>query len=69
VVAKAEALTRHVTPTGKRVQPLNPPSSEVGPGRVATWARAVNDQVDAMRFKWKWSSRSSKHIPFDWSRR
>ena len=37
VFAKAEALTGPTTPTGKRVQTINPPGSEVGPGGVATW--------------------------------
>jgi hypothetical protein len=67
VVARAEALTGPMTPPGKRVQTLNPPGSEVGPGTVATWGRAVADEVDAMGFKWERKGRSSKHIPFDWS--
>ena len=67
VLAKAEALTGPMTPTGKRVQTLNPPGSEVGPGTVATWGSAVVDEVDAMGFKWGRKGRSSKHIPFDWS--
>jgi hypothetical protein len=67
VVARAEALTGPMTPPGKRVQTLNPPGSEVGPGAVATWGRAVADEVDAMGFKWERKGRSSKHIPFDWS--
>lgn len=67
VVAKAEALTGPMTPQGKRVQLFNAPGSEVGPGTVATWGRAVVDDVDAMGFRWDWKGRSSKHIPFDWS--
>ena len=67
VFAKAEALTGPMTPTGKRVQTLNPPGSEVGPGTVATWGSATADEVDAMGFKWERKGRSSKHIPFDWS--
>jgi hypothetical protein len=67
VLAKAEALTGPTTPPGKRVQTINPPGSEVGPGAVATWGTAVTDEVDAMGFKWQWNGRSSKHIPFDWS--
>jgi hypothetical protein len=67
VVAKAEALTGPMTPPGKRVQTLNAPGSEVGPGTVATWGRAVSNEVDAMGFKWDWKGRSSKHIPFDWT--
>jgi hypothetical protein len=70
VVAKAEALTGPTTPPGKRVQTINPPGSEVGPGAsgaVATWGTATADEVDAMGFKWERKGRSSKHIPFDWS--
>lgn len=67
VVARAEALTGPMTPPGKRVQTLNAPGSETGPGTVATWGRAVTDEVDAFGFRWEWGGRSSKHIPFDWS--
>jgi hypothetical protein len=67
IVAKAEALTGPTTPPGKRVQTINPPGSEVGPGTTATWGKAITNEVDAMGFKWEWNSRSSKHIPFDWS--
>jgi hypothetical protein len=69
VLAKAEALTGPTTPPGKRVQTINPPGSEVGPGvagAVATWGKAVADKVDAMGFKWERKGRSSKHIPFQW---
>jgi hypothetical protein len=68
VLAKAEALSGPMTPPGKRVQTINPPGSEVGPGTIATWGKAIADEVDnAMRFKWEWNGRSSKYIPFDWS--
>jgi hypothetical protein len=69
VVAKAEALSGPMTPPGKRVQTLNPPGSEVGPGVVATWGNALADEVnvDAMGFKWERKGRSSKYIPFDWT--
>jgi hypothetical protein len=70
VSAKAEALTGPTTPPGNRVQTINPPGSEVGPGTagaVATWGKAVANEVDAMGFKWEWNGRSSKHIPFEWS--
>jgi hypothetical protein len=43
------------------------PGSEVGPGAVATWGKAVTDEVDAMGFKWDWNGRSSKYIPFEWT--
>jgi hypothetical protein len=67
VVARAEALGGPMTPPGKRVQTLNAPGSETGPGTVSTWGRATADTVDAFGFKWDWAGRSSKHIPFDWS--
>jgi hypothetical protein len=67
VIAKAEALTGPMTPPGKRVQTINPPGSEVGPGTTATWGKAITNEVNAMGFKWEWNGRSSKHIPFDWS--
>jgi hypothetical protein len=68
VVAKAEALTGPTTPPGKRVQTINPPGSEVGPGAagaVATWGKAIENEVDAMGFKWERKGKSSKHIPFE----
>ena len=61
VVAKAEALTGPMTPQGKRVQTINAPGSETGPGTVATWGKAITNKVDAMGFKWEWNGRSSKH--------
>jgi hypothetical protein len=67
VVAKAEALTGPMTPPGTRVQTLNAPGSEMGPGTVATWGRATANKVEAFGFVWEWSGRSSKHIPFNWS--
>jgi hypothetical protein len=70
VLARAEALTGPTTPPGKRVQTINPPGSEVGPGAagaVATWGRSLADNVDAMGFKRERIGRSSKHIPFSWS--
>jgi hypothetical protein len=69
VIAKAEALTGPMTPPGKRVQTINAPGSEVGPGTVATWGKAVTDEVDVpeVRYQWKRTGKSSKHIPFDWA--
>jgi hypothetical protein len=67
VKGSAEALTGPTTPEGARVQLHNPPGSEVGPGQVATWATAEDDEVEAFGFKWSWPGRSSKHIPFAWS--
>lgn len=69
VTAEAEALSGPTTPPGARVQLLNPPGSEVGPGQVATWGVATAAAVDAPAFSmsFRWGGRSSKHIPFDWS--
>jgi hypothetical protein len=67
VVAAAEALSGPTTPPGARVQLLNPPGSEVGPGQVETWGKATANQVDAYGFQWNWAGKSSKHIPFDWT--
>jgi hypothetical protein len=67
VVARAEALTGPTTPAGQRVQLVNPPGSEVGPGGVATWGKAIENRADAFGFKFEWNGKSSKHIPFNWS--
>jgi len=64
--AMADALTGPTTPPGKRVQTINPPGSEVGPGGVATWGVATVDRADGFGFKWSRSGQSSKHIPFSW---
>ena len=67
VKASADALTGPMTPPGARVQTLNPPGSEVGPGQIATWGKTTDNLVDAYGFKWDWAGQSSKHIPFDWT--
>ncbi|MEU8526234.1 MULTISPECIES: DUF1326 domain-containing protein [Streptomyces] len=67
VTASAEALTGPTTPEGARVQSMNMPGSETGPGQVVTWGRATADSVDAFGFEWSREGQSSKHIPFDWS--
>jgi hypothetical protein len=67
VVAAAEALSGPTTPPGTRVQLLNPPGSEVGPGQVCTWGKASANQVDGYGLRWNWAGKSSKHIPFDWT--
>jgi hypothetical protein len=51
----AEALTGPTTPEGARVQVHNPPGAEVGPGQIATWATAKEDEVDAFGYKRSWS--------------
>ena len=50
VVAAAEALSGPTTPPGTRVQLLNPPGSEVGPGQVCTWGKATAHHVEAHGF-------------------
>lgn len=67
VRAFAEALAGPTTPPGARVQVYNAPGSEVGPGQIMTWGKAVENEVNAFGFKWNWAGKSSKHIPFDWS--
>jgi len=67
VVARAEALTGPTTPPGQRVQLMNAPGSEVGPGQVATWGQATTHRVEAFGLEWEADGKSSKHIPFDWS--
>ena len=66
-MGRAEALTGPTTPPGKRVQTINPPGSEVGPGQIATWGRSVEARSEGFGFKWNGESRSSKHIAFDWT--
>lgn len=63
----AEALSGPTTPPGARVQLHNAPGSEVGPGQVMTWGKAVAAEVDAFGVRGSWTGRSSKHIPFDWT--
>jgi hypothetical protein len=67
VKASASALSGPMTPPGKRVQLLNPPGSETGPGQIATWGEATDNLVNAHGFQWNWAGKSSKHIPFDWT--
>jgi hypothetical protein len=67
VKGSAEGLRGPTNPDGAPVQVHNAPGAEVGPGQVATWATATEDEVEAFGFKWSWPDRSSKHFPFDWS--
>jgi hypothetical protein len=63
VAAAAEALTGPTTPPGKRVQLLNPPGSEVGPGQIATWGKAVSNRVDAYGLRWDWAGKIEQAHP------
>ena len=67
MVARAEALAGPTTPEGQRVQLLNAPGSEVGPGQVVTWGRATTNRAEGFGFRWEWDGKSAKHIPFDWA--
>lgn len=60
VKAFGEALSGPTTPSGARVQLLNAPGSEVGPGQVVTWGKAVENKVDAFGLQWSWAGQSSK---------
>lgn len=64
---RADALAGPTSPPGSRVEVHNPPGAEVGPGQIATWGVATEDEVDAFGFNFSWPGRSSKHFPFDWS--
>ena len=72
ISASATALTGPTADPNKRVQLINPPGSEVGPGEhvVATWG--VGEITQAAEplfgdFHLGMVKRSSKHIPFSWS--
>ena len=39
----------------------------VGPGQIATWGRSVEAHTQGFGLDWTGESRSSKHIPFDWT--
>lgn len=71
VSASAVALTGPTADPSKRVQLLNPPGSEVGPGQgVATWGVGEMQQADPKLFgdfKLDKIKTSSKHIPFSWT--
>ena len=47
VRGRAEALSGPTTPPGQRVQTIDPPGSEVGPGQIATWGRSAAAQPKA----------------------
>jgi len=72
ITASAVALTGPTADPNKRVQLINPPGSEVGPGEhvVATWGVGEMAQLDPDLFggfQLDKVKTSSKHIPFSWS--
>ena len=67
-LGEATSLSGPTTPAeGARVQVLNAPGAEVGPGQVATWGTATTDRAEAFDFAWERSGKSSKHFTFEWS--
>jgi hypothetical protein len=65
--AWATALTGPTSLPGEYPQLINPPGSETGPGQIVTWGKSTVCSVDAFGYKFKWTTNSSKHIPFAWS--
>lgn len=62
----ATALTGPTADPGRRVQLINAPGSEVGPGQVATWGVVSEDHAEGFDFSHPYRGGSSKHFPFDW---
>ncbi|MFJ9432625.1 DUF1326 domain-containing protein [Streptomyces sp. NPDC101490] len=62
----ARALTGPTADPARRVQLINAPGAEVGPGQVATWGVVTADQAEGFDFSRKYRGGSSKHFPFDW---
>lgn len=62
----ARALTGPTADPGRRVQLINAPGAEVGPGQAATWGVVEADQVGGFDFSRPYRGGSSKHFPFDW---
>jgi hypothetical protein len=68
VKGAAELLTGPTSTPGQRMEVVNAPGSEVGPGQgAATYGTATVSEADVLGFKWEWPGRSAKHIPFVWS--
>ncbi|MEU3603013.1 DUF1326 domain-containing protein [Streptomyces sp. NPDC006798] len=62
----AEALTGPTADPNRRVQLINAPGAEVGPGQVATWGVVSDDHAEGFDFSAEYRGGSSKHFPFDW---
>ncbi|MET9294653.1 DUF1326 domain-containing protein [Streptomyces sp. NPDC003077] len=62
----ATALTGPTSDPNRRVQLINAPGAEVGPGQVATWGVVSDDRVRGFDFSREYRGGSSKHFPFDW---
>ncbi|MGW8437870.1 DUF1326 domain-containing protein [Nocardiopsis sp. NPDC055879] len=62
----ATALTGPTADPARRVQLVNAPGAEVGPGQVATWGVVADDHATGFDFSHPYKGGSSKHFPFDW---
>ncbi len=62
----AKALTGPTADPHHRVQLINAPGSEVGPGQVATWGVVQDDHAEGFDFSHPYKGGSSKHFQFDW---
>lgn len=62
----ATALTGPTADPNRRVQLINAPGSEVGPGQIATWGVVGEDHAEGFTYSHDYHGRSSKHFPFDW---
>ncbi|MEU7019175.1 DUF1326 domain-containing protein [Streptomyces sp. NPDC048717] len=62
----ARALTGPTADPSRRVQLINAPGAEVGPGQVATWGVVSADHAEGFDFSRRYRGGSSKHFPFDW---
>ncbi|MEV7279875.1 DUF1326 domain-containing protein [Streptomyces sp. NPDC093111] len=62
----AKALTGPTGDPTRRVQLINAPGAEVGPGQVATWGVVQADRAEGFEFSRPYRGGSSKHFPFDW---
>lgn len=62
----AKALTGPTADPSRRVQLVNAPGSEVGPGQTATWGVVTEAHAEGFEFSHAYEGGSSKHFPFDW---
>ncbi|MEV5978341.1 DUF1326 domain-containing protein [Streptomyces sp. NPDC052114] len=66
VTVGATALTGPTADPSRRVQLVNAPGAEVGPGQIATWGVVESDHAEGFDFSHAYRGGSSKHFPFDW---
>ncbi|WP_079036311.1 DUF1326 domain-containing protein [Streptomyces silaceus] len=66
VAVGATALTGPTADPSRRVQLVNAPGAEVGPGQIATWGVVESDHAEGFDFSHAYRGGSSKHFPFDW---